>query len=245
MRLFGLIGYPVVQSFSKAYFTAKFEKEQINASYELYPLQQITGFPELISNHHFDGLNVTIPHKETIIPYLHEFDTTAAEIGAVNVIKFIRDGNLLKLKGFNTDAIGFENSILPLLRSHHTKALILGTGGASKAIDFVLRNNGIQTTFVSRTKKINQLTYDQLTTDIINDYRVIVNCTPLGMYPEIETYPEIPYKALGTGHLLYDVVYKPELTVFLRKGSEQGAVTVNGLEMLWGQAAAAWKIWNL
>jgi shikimate dehydrogenase len=244
MMKFGLIGYPVVHSFSKKYFTEKFEKEGIDAVYDLYPLERIELFKELIASQTLTGLNVTIPHKQTVIPFLDELDATAAEIGAVNVIKFGRDQGGLKLKGYNTDAIGFENSIKPLLKPHYRKALILGTGGASKAIDYALRKNGIDTTFVSRSGSASQLAYGDLTHEMMKDFPVIVNCTPLGMDPAIEGYPAIPYAAIGSGHLLYDVVYKPEETVFLRKGKEQGATTINGLEMLWGQAEAAWKIWN-
>lgn len=244
MKQFGLIGYPVIQSFSKLYFTEKFTKESIDAVYDLYPLESIGLFPELLRSKHLSGLNVTIPHKQAVIPYLDELDETAAEIGAVNVIRFIREGEQVRLKGYNTDAIGFEKSIRPLLNSEHLKALILGTGGASKAIDYVLRKLGIETTFVSRTGSKNQLTYEDLNVEILKEYTVIVNCTPLGMFPAIEGFPPIPYEAVGKQHLLYDVVYKPEETVFLAKGKAQGATTMNGLEMLWGQAAAAWEIWN-
>lgn len=244
MKQFGLIGYPVIQSFSKLYFTEKFTKESIDAVYDLYPLESIGLFPELLRSKHLSGLNVTIPHKQAVIPYLDELDETAAEIGAVNVIRFIREGEQVRLKGYNTDAIGFEKSIRPLLNSEHQKALILGTGGASKAIDYVLRKLGIETTFVSRTGSKNQLTYEDLNVEILKEYTVVVNCTPLGMFPAIEGFPPIPYEAVGKQHLLYDVVYKPEETVFLAKGKAQGATTMNGLEMLWGQAAAAWEIWN-
>ncbi len=244
MRQFGLIGYPVIQSFSKMYFTEKFAAESIEAAYELYPLETIDLFPGLINSKPLHGLNVTIPHKQAVIPYLDELDETAAEIGAVNVIRFLREADQLRLKGYNTDAIGFENSILPHLKPGHRKALILGTGGASKAIDYVLRKNGLVTQFVSRTSLPGQLTYDELTDDMMQEWLVVVNCTPLGMFPAVEGFPPIPYQGIGNNHLLYDVVYKPEETVFLKKGKAQGAVTLNGLEMLWGQAAAAWEIWN-
>lgn len=244
MRQFGLIGFPVLQSFSKAYFTEKFEKESLDAVYDLYPLEDISQFTELIQTHTFSGLNVTIPHKQAVMPYLDELDATAAEIGAVNVIRFIRRDGRLLLKGYNTDAIGFENSILPHLKEQHKKALILGTGGASRAIDYALRKNGLQTTFVSRSSSAGQLSYEELTADSIQEYTVIVNCTPLGMYPAIDGYPDLPYEAITNKHLCYDVVYKPEETLFLKKSKEMGATTINGLEMLWGQAAAAWLIWN-
>ena len=244
MRHFGLIGYPVVQSFSKLYFTEKFTRESIDAEYELYPLETIGLFPELIRTKELSGLNVTIPHKQAVIPYLDELDETAATIGAVNVIRFIREGDIVRLKGYNTDAIGFENSIRPYLKPSHRKALILGTGGASKAIGYVLQKCGLETQLVSRTSSANQLSYEELLPEHLEEYTVIVNCTPLGMYPAIDGFPPIPYEAIGSGHLLYDVVYKPEETVFLAKGKAQGATTLNGLEMLWGQAAAAWEIWN-
>jgi shikimate dehydrogenase len=244
MMKFGLIGFPVIHSFSKKYFTEKFENEGIDAVYDLFPLEKIDMFKELIATHTFKGLNVTIPHKQAVIPFLDELDATAAEIGAVNVIQFTRNDGILKLKGYNTDAIGFENSIKPLLKPHHRKALILGTGGASKAIDYALRKNGISTTFVSRRSNESRLSYNDLTNELVNLHTVIVNCTPLGMDPAVDGFPAIPYSAIGPDHLLYDVVYKPEETVFLKKGKAQGATTINGLDMLWGQAEAAWKIWN-
>lgn len=244
MRKFGLIGFPVIQSFSKLFFTEKFSNEAIDAQYELYPIEDITGFPMLIKANHFDGLNVTIPHKQTVMQYLDELDETAAEIGAVNVIRFIRKKDTVKLKGYNTDAIGFENSISPFLKEEHRKALILGTGGASKAIDYILRKKGLQTTFVSRSSREGQLSYSELTAEILAEYLVVVNCTPLGMFPEVDACPAIPYEAIGNNHLLYDVIYKPDTTLFLQKGKEKGATIINGLEMLWGQARAAWEIWN-
>ncbi len=244
MKQFGLIGFPVIQSFSKKYFSEKFQLEEIDACYELYPLKEIQGFTALVTEQLFDGLNVTIPHKQAVMAYLDELDETAAEIGAVNVIKFIRRDDRQYLKGYNTDAIGFANSIRPFLKPEHQKALILGTGGASKAIDYSLRKSGLQTTFVSRKPTDGHLTYEELTPQLIEEYLLIVNCTPLGMHPDINSCPDIPYECIGPQHLLYDVVYKPEETLFLQKGKEKGATTVNGLEMLWGQAAAAWKIWN-
>jgi len=244
MRQFGLIGFPVIQSFSKLYFTDKFSNEQIDAIYDLYPLEDINRFPALIASTRFDGMNVTIPHKQAVMRFLDELDDTAAEIGAVNVIRFIRENDQLRLKGYNTDVIGFESSIRPYLKEYHRKALILGTGGASKAIDYVLRKNGIETTFVSRSPEPGQISYAELTPAHLNEYHVIVNCTPLGMFPDVDTCPAIPYEGIGGKHLLYDVIYKPDETLFLQKGKEQGASVVNGLEMLWGQAAAAWEIWN-
>lgn len=244
MRKFGLIGLPLIQSFSKKYFTAKFENENIDAQYDLYELQDIAEFSGLTEIDNLCGLNVTIPYKEKVMKYLTELDETAAEIGAVNVIKFIRDNGELKLRGYNSDAIGFETSIKPLLKPYHKKALILGTGGASKAVDYILKKNGLETTFVSRTEKPGGYTYGQLTEAIIAENQVIVNASPLGTFPKVDECPDIPYQYLTDKHLLYDVVYNPAETLFLTKGKERGAAILNGAEMLTGQAVAAWKIWN-
>lgn len=244
MKQFGLIGFPLGHSFSKKFFTEKFEHENIDAHYDLFELESITDFSLLIENTDFSGLNVTIPYKEKIIEYLNELDETAAEIGAVNVIKFIRKDGKLKLKGYNSDAIGFENSLKPFLRPIHTKALILGTGGASKAVDYILRKNGIETTFVSRIAKSDVLTYPQLTKETLSENLIIVNASPVGTFPHSDEYPEIPYEFLTRNHFLYDLVYNPAETLFLKKGKEQGAQGINGEEMLIGQAVAAWKIWN-
>lgn len=244
MRHFGLIGYPLGHSFSKIFFTEKFEKEKIDARYDLYPLEKIADFETLVSTEELSGLNVTIPYKQQVISYLDELDATAAEIGAVNVIKFIRNDGEVKLKGFNSDAIGFKDSILPYLNQNHRKALILGTGGASKAVDYTLRQLGIKTQYVSRSKSPGIITYDELNSNIMAEHTVVVNCTPAGMFPAVDVCPDIPYNLLGNQHLLYDVIYKPDETLFLKKGKNQGALTVNGLEMLFGQARAAWAIWN-
>lgn len=245
MKQFGLIGFPLGHSFSKKFFTEKFERENIDAKYDLYELENISEFKALKENLELCGLNVTIPHKENIIQYLDELDDTAAKIGAVNVIKFIRKAGTLKLKGYNSDAIGFENSLKPLLKSHHSKALILGTGGASKAIDYTLRKLGIETTFVSRTAKPGMLTYDQVNEETLNENLVIVNASPVGTFPHSDECPNIPYQYLTDKHLLFDVVYNPAETLFLKKGKKQGAQGLNGEGMLIGQAVAAWEIWNL
>jgi len=244
MRFFGLIGYPLGHSFSKKFFTEKFEKDNIHAQYDLYPLEDIRQFTNLTTSVELTGLNVTIPYKEQVIPFLDELDATAAEIGAVNVIKFNREDGKLHMKGYNSDTIGFESAILPFLKSYHTHALILGTGGASKAIDYTLRKLGITTTFVSRKSSPGILSYQDLNQQLMTDNLLIVNCTPLGMHPNTENCPDIPYDLLGYQHLLYDVIYKPDETLFMKKGKEKGAVAVNGLEMLYGQAVAAWEIWN-
>lgn len=244
MKQFGLIGFPLGHSFSKRFFTEKFEREAIDARYDLYELADISLFENLIQSTLLHGLNVTIPYKEKVIPFLDELDETASQIGAVNVIKFTRNENKLTLKGYNSDAIGFKNSLQPLLQQHHQKALILGTGGASKAIDYVLRKLNMETTFVSRTAKENSLTYHQLNEDIISKYTVIVNASPVGTYPHSNECPNIPYQFLTDQHVLFDVVYNPAETLFLKKGKEHGAQVLNGEAMLTGQAIAAWEIWN-
>jgi len=244
MKHFGLIGFPLGHSFSKKFFTEKFKQENIDAQYDLYELANLLEFENLLTETELYGLNVTIPYKEQVIQYLDELDDTAAEIGAVNVIKFIRKVGSLSLKGYNSDAIGFENSLAPLLKPYHQKALILGTGGASKAIDYTLRKLGITTTFVSRTAKPDSLTYDQLNEDILNKNLVIINASPVGTFPHADECPNIPYQFLTDKHLLFDAVYNPAETLFLKKGKEQKAQVLNGEEMLTGQAIAAWKIWN-
>lgn len=244
MKQFGLIGFPLGHSFSKKFFTEKFERENIDAHYDLYELKNISEFIALKEKPELCGVNVTIPYKEQVMPFLDEFDDTAAQIGAVNVIKFIRSEGKLLLKGYNSDAIGFENSLKPFLQPFHKKALILGTGGASKAIDYTLRKLGVETTFVSRTAKPDMLTYSQLNAEVMADYTVIVNASPVGTYPHSDECPDIPYQYLTDKHLLFDVVYNPAETLFLKKGKEQGAQGLNGEGMLIGQAVAAWEIWN-
>jgi shikimate dehydrogenase len=244
MKYFGLIGYPLSHSFSKKFFTEFFEKEGIDAQYDLYPIENIREFPVLTKRVNFSGLNVTIPYKEQVMPFLDELDETAATIGAVNVIKVIRRDGEIRLKGFNSDAIGFKNAITPFLKAHHKKALILGTGGASKAVVYTLNKLHIQTIYVSRMASEGILTYNKLNKELIEDNLLIVNTTPLGMYPNTADCPDIPYELLSDKHLLYDLVYRPEETLFMKKGSKSGATVVNGMEMLHGQATAAWEIWN-
>ena len=244
MRRFGLIGFPLGHSFSKKYFTEKFLLEGIDARYDLYELKSLDEFTELKVSENLCGLNVTIPYKQQIIPFLDEMDETAAEIGAVNVIKFIRNGNDLKLKGYNSDAIGFLQSIRPYLKPHHNKALILGTGGASLAFDYTLRKLGIETTFVSRTPAEGQLSYSDLSETVLNEYPIILNASPVGTFPDVERCPDIPHQYLTSRHLLFDAVYNPAETLFLQKGKAQGTTVLNGEGMLTGQAEAAWKIWN-
>lgn len=247
MQKYGLIGYPLKHSFSIGYFNEKFEAENIDAQYVNFEIPDIRDFMEVIEeNPNLCGLNVTIPYKEQVIPYLDELDKDTAKIGAVNVIKIIRlPKGKVKLVGYNSDIVGFTQSIEPLLQPHHTKALILGTGGASKAVFHGLDNLGIKATFVSRTKKSDDiLTYRELTPEIMQEHTVIVNTTPLGMYPKVDFCPDIPYEQLTPNHLLYDLLYNPNETLFMKKGKEKGAVVKNGLEMLLLQAFVSWEIWN-
>ena len=245
MKKFGLIGYPLGHSFSKNFFNEKFHSENIDAEYVNFEIPTIKDLTKvLLLNPDLVGMNVTIPYKEQVIPYLDELDPDAKEIGAVNVIKLVRQKNKTKLVGYNSDIIGFMQSIEPLLEPQHKKALILGTGGASKAIFTGLKKQGLEAKFVSRTPKKDMLTYDDLTPGIMEEYKVIVNCTPVGMYPKADEYPNIPYEYITPNHLLYDLLYNPNTTLFMKKGADKGAVTKNGLEMLLLQAYAAWDIWE-
>lgn len=239
-RLFGLIGKPLVHSFSKDYFARKFTAEKIDAQYLNFELPSIEDFRNLIKDNELSGLNVTIPYKQQVIPYLDDLSEEAREIGAVNVIKFA-DGKLI---GYNSDVYGFCESIRPLLKPFHKKALVLGTGGASKAVNYGLKKLGLEVMFVSRTVKEGCITYEQITQELLNEYTVIVNCTPLGTFPKTEGYANIPYHFLSEKHLLYDLVYNPAKTKFLEFGEKQGALIKNGAEMLEKQAIKAWEIWN-
>ena len=246
MKQYGLIGYPLTHSFSKRYFTEKFETGKIDAVYSNYEIDSITRFPEVIaSNPELIGLNVTIPYKEQVIPYLDDLNDSAREIGAVNTVKIIRTGSGIKLKGFNTDTHGFENSLKPLLKPHHTKALILGTGGASKALKYVLKKLGID--FISASieeLKDNEIRYEDIDEKVISERLLIINATPLGTYPKVEGCPNIPYQFLTSDHLLFDLVYNPEVTRFMLRGLEKGATVKNGYEMLLLQAERSYAIWN-
>ena len=247
MKKYGLIGYPLRHSFSIGYFNEKFQAENIDAEYVNFELPDIKNFMEIVDeNPNLCGLNVTIPYKEQVIPYLDELDKDTAKIGAVNVIKIIRQAKgKTKLVGYNSDIIGFTQSIEPLLQPHHRQALILGTGGSSKAIYHGLENLGVESLFVSRTKKgHNTVTYDDLTPEVMRTHTLIVNCTPVGMYPKVDFCPPIPYDCLTSEHFLYDLLYNPNETLFMKKGRMQGAQVKNGLEMLLLQAFAAWEIWN-
>lgn len=245
MDKYGLIGYPLGHSFSIGYFNEKFQNEGIDARYFNYEIPSIKAFKEIVAaNPELRGLNVTIPYKEQVIPYLDSLSPEAKAIGAVNVIRVTHQGKKTKLKGFNSDVIGFTKSIEPLVGSHHKKALILGTGGASKAVDYGLRSLGLETLFVSRSKKPKAVTYDEVTPEMMKEYKVIVNCTPLGMYPKVNECPKLPYEALDCTCLLYDLLYNPDETLFMKKGKERGAIVKNGLEMLLLQAFASWEFWN-
>jgi shikimate dehydrogenase len=256
MHRFGLIGYPLTHSFSRKYFKEKFLKENLEAHfYQNFPLQEIQEFENiLLQNPDLLGLNVTIPYKLDIIPFLDELDETAKAVGAVNTIKIKRLNqnenletlkNNFYLKGFNTDIYGFEMSIKPLLQPNHFNALILGTGGASKAIEYVLKKLGINYLIVSRSPKgANQVNYKELNDLAIKKFPFIINTTPLGTSPNIHECPDIPYESITTQHFLYDLVYNPDETLFLQKGKEKGAIIQNGLPMLKLQAEKAWEIWK-
>ncbi|MEZ5044322.1 MAG: shikimate dehydrogenase [Saprospiraceae bacterium] len=244
-KLYGLIGYPLSHSFSKRYFAEKFEKEHIGDSfYELFPIASIKDLPQLIADHpNLVGLNVTIPYKEQILPFLDEIEEGAAAAGAVNTV-LLKNG---QKKGYNSDVYGFIKSLenaMDQSRQSISKALILGTGGAAKAVKYALERKGINTLYVSRTKGPGQLSYTDLTKDIVETHSLIVNTSPLGMAPKVDTFPNIPYHYIGENHLCFDLVYNPTMTLFLQKSQEQGAHTLNGLEMLYLQAEKSWEIWT-
>lgn len=244
--LFGLVGFPLQHSFSKRFFTEKFRREEIDAEFMNFEIENLNELESIILNNpNLQGFNVTIPYKEKINPLLSQISPEASKIGAVNVVKVVRESNILyKLIGYNTDYIGFKESIEPLLnRETETKALILGTGGASKSVAQVFSDIGISWKKVSRNPDGTQLSYGDLTKEIISTHKVIVNATPVGTFPNNEELPCIPYEYLTSAHLLYDLVYNPEETMFLKSGKKYGAYTKNGLEMLERQALAAWEIW--
>lgn len=245
MDKYGLIGFPLGHSFSINYFNQKFADEGIDATYENFEIQTIDLLPEVLdSNPELRGLNVTIPYKEKVISFLDSISPEARAIGAVNVIRVTHEGKRTILKGFNSDVIGFTQSIEPMLEKCHKKALILGTGGASKAVNFGLRSLGLETVYVSRYERPGTTQYSKITPDIIKEYNVIVNCTPCGMYPHTEECPALPYEAMDSHTILYDLIYNPDNTLFMKKGAERGANVKNGLEMLLLQAFASWEFWN-
>jgi shikimate dehydrogenase len=250
-KTYGLIGYPLTHSFSKKHFTEKFEKENItDCEYNLYSLSTIHQLPQMLKdNPQIKGLNVTIPYKESVMPFLNELDPIAKAIGAVNCIKVDQGSNdQVKLIGYNTDVFGFRQSIKPFLEKRHERALILGTGGASKAVAYVLKEIGLDCYFITRHKTHssgpNTFLYDELNEYMLNAIKLVVNTTPVGMFPNVKEAPAIPYDLITPSHLLYDLVYNPAETEFLRRGKEKGAETINGLSMLQQQAEEAWRIWN-
>ena len=246
MDKYGLIGYPLGHSFSISYFNQRFQDENIDAVYENYEIPSIDALPEVLSsNPELKGLNVTIPYKEKILPFLDSIAPEARAIGAVNVVRISHRGNNTVLKGYNSDVIGFTKSIEPMLdKKWHKKALILGTGGASKAIDYGLRHLGLETVFVSRYERPNTIQYKDITPEVIKEYNVVINCTPVGMYPKTEYCPELPYEAMDSHTILYDLIYNPDETLFMKRGAEYGANVKNGLEMLLLQAFASWEFWH-
>ena len=246
MDKYDLIGYPLGHSFSISYFNQKFADEGINAKYENFEISSIDQFEEILaSNPELLGLNVTIPYKEKVISWLDSISPEAQAIGAVNVIRVTHEGKNIKLKGYNSDVIGFTKSIEPMLeKKWHQRALVLGTGGASKAVCYGLKSLGLEPVCVSRYERPGTIQYQNITPDIIHEYNVIVNCTPVGMYPHTEECPPLPYEAMDSHTILYDLIYNPDETLFMRKGAQYGAQTKNGLEMLLLQAFASWEFWH-
>ena len=242
-KRFGLLGRNISYSFSKGYFTDKFANENFEGcTYENFDIKDISTFPEIIKNTlDLKGLNVTIPYKETVLPFLDKLSKKAALIGAVNTIKITKKG---KLKGYNTDYYGFKKSLQPLLKEHHKKALILGTGGASKAVAFALQELQISYAFVSRETKENAINYDLINATTFDNYQIIINSTPVGTSPNVDLFPIIPYEYFTKKHIAFDLIYNPAETHFLKKAKENGAQIKNGLDMLIYQAEKAWKIWN-
>lgn len=246
-KLYGLIGYPLGHSFSMEFFNEKFESENINAEYMNFEIEDIGQIMEVIAEYpELRGLNVTIPYKEQVLPYLTSIDDAAKAIGAVNVIKIThgQKDNEVQLRGYNSDAIGFMKSIEPFVNESRQKAMVLGTGGASKAVTYALNKLGVEVTHVSRQKSAATHTYDELTKAMVNEHKIIVNTTPLGMFPNVDTCPDFPYRFLSKNHFCYDLVYNPDVTLFMKKSKEAGAEVKNGLEMLLLQAFAAYDIWT-
>lgn len=241
MKTFGLIGKNIDYSFSRKYFAEKFSKEQIDAEYLNFDIASISDFPEILQQRKVTGFNVTIPYKEEIIPFLDELDEDAEKIQAVNTIKVEKDG---RLKGYNTDFWGFQKSLEPYLESFHKSALILGTGGASKAVAFALDNLAVEHHFVSRNPTQGQISYSELSREIINHKKLIINTTPLGTFPNIEQHPQLPFDHLSEEHIVFDLIYNPEETMLMKLAAERGAKCMNGLRMLELQAEKAWSIWN-
>ena len=245
MDKYGLIGYPLGHSFSISYFNEKFQNEDIDAVYENFEIPQIENLVEVLNvNPELKGLNVTIPYKEKVLNYLDNVSPEARAIGAVNVIKVDHNGNDITLTGYNSDVIGFTKSIEPMLQRYHKKALILGTGGASKAINYGLKSLGLETVYVSRYERPGTICYKDITPEVVKEYNVIINCTPVGMFPKTDNCPDLPYEAMDNHTILYDLIYNPDETLFMNRGKQYGATVKNGLEMLLLQAFASWDFWN-
>jgi shikimate dehydrogenase len=245
MRKFGLIGYPLGHSFSKKYFTEKFSREHIKGcSYENYPLTNISQITDLIRDNELEGLNVTIPYKSSVIKFLDKIDPEADAIGALNVIKIKRTTGKTELRGFNSDMTGIMDTLIPVLSPEIKNALVLGTGGSSKAVCYVLTKLNIHYTLISREKQSFCLTYSDINSEILGKTRLIINTTPLGMYPEIKSKPDLNYDLLGSRHILFDLVYNPEITEFLKIGKERGCTVLSGIKMFHSQAERSWGIWN-
>lgn len=245
MRKFGLIGYPLGHSFSKKYFTEKFSREQIKGcSYENYPLSDIIQITGLLRDKDLEGLNVTIPYKTSVIKYLDKTDPEAEKVGAVNVIKIKRTDGKTELTGYNSDITGIMATLSPVLNADIKNALVLGTGGSSKAVCHVLKKINVQYTLISRERKSGCITYSDINPEILENSRLIINTTPLGMYPDTISKPDLNYDLLGSRHILFDLVYNPEMTSFLKFGKERGCTVLSGLRMLHSQAERSWEIWN-
>jgi shikimate dehydrogenase len=245
MRKFGLIGYPLGHSFSKKYFTEKFSREQIKGcSYENYPLTNIMQISGLVSDNELEGLNVTIPYKSSVIKFLDKTDPEAEKVGAVNVIKIKRTTGKTELTGFNSDITGIMVTLNPVLNPEIKNALVLGTGGSSKAVCHVLKKINIHYTLISRERKSGCLIYSDINQEILENNRLIINTTPLGMYPDTVSKPDLKYDLLGNRHILFDLVYNPEMTSFLKMGKERGCTILSGIKMLYSQAERSWEIWN-
>jgi len=242
-KTYGLVGKNIAYSFSKKYFTERFLKTNAShCAYENFDISEIQQFTEVLKNNpNLVGLNVTIPYKEAILPYLDSLSKKSAEIGAVNVIRFTKSG---KLKGYNSDAYGFKKALEPMLQEHHKKALILGTGGASKAVAYALKELGILYTFVSREATENTIDYTRINATTFDNFQIVINCTPLGTSPNVKESPPIPYQFFTEKHIAFDLIYNPEETQFLKKAKQKGAIIQNGMAMLAFQAEKAWQIWN-
>ena len=239
-QIFGLLGRHLSHSFSPRYFTAKFKKLALASEYQTFDLDNISKIRDIADRTEITGLNVTIPYKETVIPYLDKLSKNAFEIGAVNTIRKLKNG---KLKGYNTDWIGFKNALKPLLKSHHESALILGTGGSSKAVAFALQKMGIRFVHVSRMHRDDAISYNDLDATTFSKFQIVINCTPLGMFPNVDDAPTLPYQYFTKKHIAFDLIYNPEETKFMELASKNGAVVTNGYQMLINQAEKSYKIW--